>query len=42
MQSSQQIVRNLAKITCFQKMQIAYKNEKLDLILSQVNTSDNS
>ena len=42
MESSQQLVENLQKLTRSQKLQIAYGNEKLDAILSQVNASQNS
>ena len=42
MESSQQLVENLKKLTRSQKLQIAYWNEKLDTILSQVNAPENS
>ena len=43
MESSQQQVENLKiKLTRSQKLQIAYGNEKLDTILSQVNAPENS
>ena len=43
MESSQQLVENLKKkLTRSQKLQIAYRNEKLDTILSQVNAPENS
>ena len=43
MESSQQRVENLQiKLTRSQKLQIAYGNEKLDTILSQVNALENS
>ena len=42
MQISQQIVQNFKKLSGSQKLQIAYSNEKLDTILSQVNASQNS
>ena len=42
MESSQQLVENLNKLTRSQKLQIAYGNEKLDTILSQVNAPENS
>ena len=43
MESSQQLVENLKKkLTRNQKLQIAYGNEKLDTILSQVNAPENS
>ena len=42
MESSQQLVENLKKLTRSQKLQIAYGNEKLDTILSQVNAPENS
>ena len=43
MESNQQLVENfLKKLTRSQKLQIAYGNEKLDTILSQVNAPENS
>ena len=42
MESSQQLVENLNKLTRSQKLQIAYGNEKLNTILSQVNAPQNS
>ena len=42
MQISQQLVQNFTKFSGSQKLQIAYWNEKLDTMLSQVNASQNS
>ena len=42
MESSEQLVENLKKFTRNQKPQLAYGNEKLDTILSQVNAPENS
>ena len=39
---SQQLVKNFKKLTRSKKLDIAYRNKKLDTILSQVNAPENS
>ena len=41
-QISKQLVQNFKKLSGSQKLQIAYRNEKLGTMLSQVNASQNS
>ena len=41
-ESSQHLIENLQKLTRFQKQQIANWNEKLGIVLSQLNAQQNS